>query len=179
MPKKAKTVENLDKHLTKAEMASRTAAEASVTPQRSFVTLKAPDYVRNDARAKRYWRNILVRIRTGEVELLDDLDTEVLGVYVSMLSRRDQLQHTLSDVTSEYKTHKAEAAASGNTANAYEEAENFAARVAGLDQKLQGLERGILSYADKLGLTPSGRAHLARKRAAAEIDDADIDLFGG
>ena len=46
--------------------------------------------------------------------------------------------------------------------------------------KLQGQERSILQYADKLGLTPTGRVHLARKRAAqanGEVGDDD-DLFG-
>ena len=46
--------------------------------------------------------------------------------------------------------------------------------------KLQSLERNILQYAEKLGLTPSGRVRLAQKRAeaaAAEVDP-DGDLYG-
>lgn len=46
--------------------------------------------------------------------------------------------------------------------------------------KLQGQERSILQYADKLGLTPSGRMHLARKKAAQFAGEGgeDDDLFG-
>nr|DAH46644.1 MAG TPA: terminase small subunit [Caudoviricetes sp.] len=44
--------------------------------------------------------------------------------------------------------------------------------------KLQKLEKSILSYAKDLGLTPAGRAQLARKRAAAVEVDPDADLYG-
>jgi len=47
--------------------------------------------------------------------------------------------------------------------------------------KMQSLERNILQYAEKLGLTPSGRVRLAQKRAqaaAAAQADPDGDLFG-
>jgi len=45
--------------------------------------------------------------------------------------------------------------------------------------KMQSLERNILQYAEKLGLTPSGRIRLAQKRAEqAAVKDPDSDLFG-
>ena len=47
--------------------------------------------------------------------------------------------------------------------------------------KMQSLERNILQYAEKLGLTPSGRVRLAQKRAQAAAEaraDPDGDLFG-
>ena len=52
-----------------------------------------------------------------------------------------------------------------------------AAKLDALTGKLQALERNILQYAEKLGLTPSGRVRLAQKRAAAASEQAD-DLFG-
>ena len=52
-------------------------------------------------------------------------------------------------------------------------------RLDGLIGKLQGHEKTLLSYADKLGMTPEARARLARKRAAQETArDPDDDLFG-
>ena len=48
-----------------------------------------------------------------------------------------------------------------------------------LTGKLQALERNLLQYADKLGLTPAGRVRLAQKRAQAAADpQPDDDLFG-
>lgn len=48
-----------------------------------------------------------------------------------------------------------------------------------LNGKLQSLERTLLQYAEKLGLTPSGRVRLAQKRAqAASEPEPDRDLFG-
>ena len=53
-------------------------------------------------------------------------------------------------------------------------------RLDAVSAKMQSLERNILQYAEKLGLTPSGRVRLAQKRAAAaaESRDPDGDLFG-
>lgn len=48
-----------------------------------------------------------------------------------------------------------------------------------LTGKLQALERNILQYADKLGLTPAGRVRFAQKRAQAAAAEPDDDLFGG
>ena len=47
-----------------------------------------------------------------------------------------------------------------------------------LTGKLQALERNVLQYADKLGLTPSGRVRLAQQRAKAAETETDDDLFG-
>ena len=48
-----------------------------------------------------------------------------------------------------------------------------------LTGKLQALERNLLQYAEKLGLTPSGRVRLAQKRAQAAAEpEPDGDLFG-
>lgn len=48
--------------------------------------------------------------------------------------------------------------------------------------KMTTLEKTILQYADKLGLTPSGRVRLAQRRAAAAAAaaamDPDGDLYG-
>lgn len=56
-----------------------------------------------------------------------------------------------------------------------------AAKLDAVSGKMQSLERNILQYAEKLGLTPSGRVRLAQKRAQAAADaaaDPDGDLYG-
>ena len=164
MPKPPKTLENMTKHLTGEEAAARAEAEAALLPDRPHLRLKPPPYVREDKAAARYWRGILKRMEG--LSLLDSLDAEILGVYCAMLARRDRAQAVFASLL--------EAAAEG----ANQEAQ---ARLEGLFNKLQGQERVILSYADKLGLTPAGRLHLARKRAAqaaGEGGDDDSGLFG-
>ena len=47
----------------------------------------------------------------------------------------------------------------------------------GLSDSLQSIEREILSYASKLGLTPESRARLAKRIAEQDEDDPDGDLF--
>ena len=52
------------------------------------------------------------------------------------------------------------------------------AKLDAVSGKMQSLERNILQYAEKLGLTPSGRVRLAQKRAQAAADArADSDVI--
>lgn len=168
MPKPVKTLENMAKHMTKAEQSIRADAETATLPNRPSVKLKPPAYVRADKTAAKYWREILKRMEG--ISLLDDLDTEILGVYCAMLSRRDTTQALFAAVLDQSEAQELD----GETRVA------VLGKLDGLMAKLQGQERSILQYADKLGLTPSGRVHLARKRAAkaaGEAEEAD-DLFG-
>lgn len=168
MPKAPKTLDNMSKKLTKAERAAREEAEAAVLPERISVKLRPPAYVRDDKTAAKYWRGILKRMEG--ISLLDDLDTEILGVYCSMLSRRDSTQALFADLLKQSDADDLDA--DGKVA--------ILGKMDSLMVKLQGQERSILQYADKLGLTPSGRVHLARKRAAKATGDVgeDDDLFG-
>ena len=62
-----------------------------------------------------------------------------------------------------------------------EAVEEAAAKLDAASGKMQSLERNILQYAEKLGLTPSGRVRLAQKRAQAAAEartDPDSDLYG-
>lgn len=168
MAKQAKTLDSMSKNLTNAERQARADAEAEIMPERSVVKLTPPAYVRNDKVAAKYWRAILKRMEG--ISLLDDLDTEILAVYCSMLSRRDATQamyaKLLADAEVAELDSEAIVAALG--------------KMDGILQKLQGQERSILQYADKLGLTPAGRVSLARKRAAKVAADGgeNDDLFG-
>lgn len=167
MPSQAKTLDNMDKHLTEAERAARAAAEEEVMPQREKTELKVPTVVNQDARAKKYWDSILKRM--DGLAILDDLDSEMLAGYVLMLSRRDRLAKINQELMAQAKAKK--------DLEAMLEAVD---KLDSLTGKLQALERNLMNYAEKLGLAPSGRVRLAQKRAraAAEETDPDADLFG-
>lgn len=168
MPKPAKALDNMTKHLTKKEQRIRAEAEDSVMPNRPGVSLKPPAYVREDKGAAKYWRGILKRMEG--ISLLDDLDTEILAVYCSLLARRDATQALLDDLMEASSSEKLRG----------EDKMTILGRMDSLMVKLQGQERSILQYADKLGLTPSGRVQLARKRASTVAGGAadDNDLYG-
>lgn len=140
MPANVKSLENQEKHLTKAEMEARQAAEEAYLPKRK-ARLKMPAAVKEDKAAAVYWRSILKRMEgTG---ILDDLDAEILGIHCLALSRRDRMDPE------------------GNM------------------KSLLALEKQLLSYADKLGLTPESRIRLARKQAAKDAESGVTDdLFG-
>jgi len=127
-------------------------------PRRQKVKLRKPKFVSRDATANHYWNKVL-RDLEG-IDLLDNLDSETFAGYCNMLARRDAL----------IALEQGEGADGGD-------------EVGACDTKLlQTLNKDILAYADKLGLTPSGRVRLAQKRSAAIADDLERteerDLFG-
>lgn len=152
MAARAKVLESMTKHMTAAEAAARESAESELLTGVELSPDAPPALLRGDSAARKYWAAILGRM--DNVLLLDSLDTEVMAIYCTQLSRRDRLQ----------KRSKAKDLEPRDAA--------------ALAAELQKLEKSILSYAKDLGLTPAGRAQLARKRAAAVEVDPDADLFG-
>lgn len=197
MPTAAKPTENMTKHLTREEREAREEAEAGVLPDRGReAKLKKPAIVSSNKRANAYWNQTLKQME-GLV-LLDDLDSTVLAGYCSMLARRDQttllvnqlmkrlgVQDAVEAGAKRRKSDAAltdqewEASAKGAPAMTPDELVEAVSKLDTLTGKLQTLERNILQYADKLGLTPAGRVRLAQRRAqAAAEQDPDSDLFG-
>ena len=167
MPKAAKNSANMTKHLTHEELEIRRQAEDDILPRRARPKLKKPGFVSKDKQANAYWNQILKRMEG--LALLDDLDSEMLAGYCSMLSRRDETILLVSQLTermcvADMKPDETLAAMS---------------KLNGIHGSLRTLDRTLLQYAEKLGLTPSGRVRLAQKRAQAATDqDPDSDLFG-
>lgn len=167
MPTPAKRTENMTKHLTNAEKEAREEASSGVQPVRDVIKLKPPGLMKKNAAASRYWKAVLKRMEG--IDILDDLDSDALGIYCMMLARYEQLT----------ATRLALAAQDVDEMNA-KELVDFAAALNGLESKQQALERNLLAFAEKLGLTPSGRARLAARRAEGELEnDPNADLFGG
>ncbi len=198
MPTPVKAVENMEKHMTQEELDARKAAEAATIPDRSGVLkLRKPAFVAGNKTANKYWNGIMKSME-GLV-LLDDLDSEMLAGYCSMLARRDEyivLSHQLMrslgvSAAIDVKSKKAkkpedrtdaefEQSACGDAQLTPDQILEAVSKLDSLTGKLQAMERNLLTYADKLGLTPSGRVRLAQKRAesAAAALEPDGDLFG-
>lgn len=164
MPTPVSRIENMTRHMTNEERAARLAAEQSI--QRQEVTLTCPPFV-SDAAAKKFWAQTIARMEG--IELLDDLDSEVLGLYCVQLSRRNELERLRKSAVRAYR--KAEKEGDAHAPEYLDQADHLAGKVA-------ALERQILQYADKLGLTPAGRLRMARRRAENQAIDPDEDLFG-
>ncbi len=196
MPSAAKPTENMSKHLTKKEREVRKRAEKGVLPDRGRdAELKKPAIVRSNKRANAYWNQLLKQM--DGLALLDDLDATVFGGYCSMLARRDQTTlligqlmnrlGVLGSVEDGARRRKKDTAlsdqewedsAKSKSVMTPDELVEAAGKLDALTGKLQSLERNILQYAEKLGLTPSGRVRLAQKRAQTAAEDPDRDLFG-
>lgn len=169
MPTPAKALDNMSKNLTDEERRLREQAEAGVMPDRGRESkLEKPAIMTKNPAAGRYWRKVLERM--DGLVILDDLDSDALGVYCVMMARYETQCRLLAQAAKALKS------AEDNP----EAVEAAAARLDSVSGKMQSLERNILQYAEKLGLTPSGRVRLAQKRAvaAAENKDPDGDLFG-
>lgn len=196
MPAPAKPTENMTKHLTQTEREAREQAEADVLPDRGREPrLKKPAIVSTNKRANAYWNQTLKQM--AGLVLLDDLDSTVLAGYCSMLARRDQTTLLINQLMNRLGVQDAvetgakrrksdaalsdqewEASAKGTPAMTADELIEAVTKLDALTGKLQSLERNVLQYADKLGLTPSGRVRLAQRRAAASGDEQADDLFG-
>jgi len=168
MPTPSRTLENMSKNLTKAEIEARSAAEQEVLPDRGReAKLSKPKFIKNNKTASKYWRDIIKRMEG--LAILDDLDSEMLAGYCSMLARRDQwisISNQLMETLAEKDVDP-------------DKILEVVSKLDTITAKLQTLERNLLSYADKLGLTPTGRVRLAQKRAeTAMAADPDGDLFG-
>lgn len=165
----AKKLENMTKNLTQAEIDARAMAEKGTLPDRGReAKLARPKFIRSSKAAAKYWREILRRM--DGLAILDDLDSEMLAGYCSMLARRDQWISLSNQLMANL--------AGQNDADP-EALLEVVSKLDSVTAKLQTLERNLLTYADKLGLTPSGRVRLAQKRAAeAAAADPDSDLYG-
>ena len=170
MPTPPKALDTMSKNLTEEERQLREQAEEGVLPDRGRESrMERPAIMTRNAAAGRYWRKVLERME-GLV-ILDDLDSDTLGVYSVMMARYETQCKLFSLAARQLKEAK-------DDPEAVAEAVSKLVTVSG---KMQSLERNILQYAEKLGLTPSGRVRLAQKRAQAAAEaraDPDGDLFG-
>ena len=170
MPTAPKALENIEKNLTNQERQLRAEAEAACIPDRGgHVKLKPPPIMTGISGASGFWMRTLERMQG--LAILDDLDSDTLGVYCVMMARYKQQCSLLNQAGKALK-------AAGSDPEAVADA---VAQIDAVSAKMTTLEKNILQYADKLGLTPSGRVRLAQKRAAAaaaEQADPDAYLYG-
>ena len=157
MPTPVKTLDNMSKHLTKAEIAEREAAESQQLPSRA---LKKPKLILQDKAALKYWNRIIADMK--DLDIIDVLDTDALSIYCAKVARRDDLQARYLSWRDRY-----DADPDNGTLQT----------MIKLSDSLQSIEREILAYASKLGLTPESRARLAKRIAEQEEEDPDGDLF--
>jgi P27 family predicted phage terminase small subunit len=140
------------KHWTAAEVESRAeAAQQARRPKQ--VRLKPPAWMSEDA--LKVWKDIVRKLKG--IELLDNLDSELLAIYCDAIVNYRICSTRLS---------------------APLEPDQPRVPMDDLVKAMQAWARIVTTYADKLGLTPGGRARLA-KRKAEKIVDAFADTFGG
>ena len=170
MPTPVKALDNMSKNLTEEERQLRQEAEEGVIPDRGRESrMEKPAIMTKNSAAGRYWKKVLERM--DGLVILDDLDSDALGVYCVMMARYETQCKILSLAAKQLKDAKDDPEAVADAA----------AKLDAVSGKMQSLERNILQYAEKLGLTPSGRVRLAQKRAQAAAEqraDPDGDLFG-
>lgn len=134
------------KHWTASQVQARQEADAEVT-RKTKVRLKPPAWLTTDALL--IWKRILKQTRG--MQLLDNLDENMLAVYCDTMIKYQELSKPRLD-----EQGKPQFLSEGGV------------------KALQAYARLLSVYADKLGLTPAGRARLAKKEA-----DEKLDAFGG
>lgn len=148
-PKKAG---NIQGHLSAEELEERARKENAL--RRENVEIRMPESLSNDIIGQQIWAQTLNDADTFGI--FDNLDSETLGSYCSIVSRITSLRK------------KYISALNGHRKNA---------DVLELSKELRLLEASQLNYAGKLGLTPESRVRLAQKLVPPETDPDD-DLYG-
>lgn len=145
------------KHWTKAQVESRAAANEQATRQKR-VTMRPPDWLKENEPAMKVWDSIIRKLKG--IELLDNLDTELLAIYCDSLVQYRHLTWVWS--------HPGKIQDDGEKPQPMDD----------LLKAVQAQARIVKMYAEMLGLTPGGRARLAKKKAE-KVDDPFADSFGG
>jgi P27 family predicted phage terminase small subunit len=144
MPTPPKTFENMKKHLTNAERDARQKAEGELKRAKR-PQLRCPKWLDQDARE--IFEATKKRLRG--LQLLDNADVELLGIYCDAVAKYRMASEMLARVN-----------------------EN-GILVADKDEinAAQSWARLVAAYAEKLGLTPTARARLAKRKAEREPAD--------
>lgn len=143
------------KHWTQSEVESRQAA-GELAKRQKRVTLKPPVWLTESPAALLVWKDLVKKLKG--IELLDNLDTHLLAVYCDAIVQYRECSRRMS--------------------HPQPNADGELAPIDDLVKATQGWARIITTYAEKLGLTPGGRARLA-KRKADRIIDPFAESFGG
>ena len=86
MPTPVKALDNMSKNLTEEERQLRQEAEEGVIPDRGRESrMEKPAIMTKNSAAGRYWKKVLERM--DGLVILDDLDSDALGVYCVMMAR--------------------------------------------------------------------------------------------
>ncbi len=141
------------KHWTKEEIEARQQADARVR-RKSRATLKPPRWLKDEG--LKVWKDIRKKLRG--IELLDNVDSELLAIYCDAIVK---YRNSTEMLDKKMVNNKGE--------EVFQEDEIKAC---------QAWARIVSMYAEKLGLTPGGRARLAKKAAEPPKDDFG-DKFGG
>jgi P27 family predicted phage terminase small subunit len=155
MPTPVKRSGNIRKHLTNAEKAARNRAEGALSRQ-GRVSLRVPKWL--DAEARAIFMETKRRLKG--LELLDNADAELLGIYCDAVAKYRAASRLVTKVDKDGKPIEDSQAADKDT-------------IAGC----QSWARLVAGYAEKLGLTPNARARLAKKKAEADpVDELEMML---
>ena len=151
MPTPLKTSENIRKHLTKAERAARQRAEAEIG-RKGRTNIRCPSWL--DDESKKIFAETKRRLKG--LDLLDSADAELLGIYCDAVFKYRSASRLVSRLDDEGLPMATK--------------DDLAA--------CQAWARLIVAYAEKLGITKTARARLAKRKAEPKPSEFDQLLDG-
>jgi P27 family predicted phage terminase small subunit len=161
MPTPPKTLENIKKHLTNSEREARQVAEDELQ-RKKRPQIRCPKWLDQDARE--IFEGTKKRLKG--LQLLDSADAELLAIY--------------SDAVAKYRTISKllDHAKDAGSMTTDEDAKDAGSMTTDEDVKnCQSWARLVAAYAEKLGLTPTARARLAKRKAEKQAPDELEELL--
>lgn len=139
------------KHWTKKEVEARKISAEKIKPKKR--RLKIPEWLNDEA--KKVWKKTIKDMQ--EFEILESVDENMLAAYCDAITKY------------KYFTNKAEN-------EKVQISENGKEDVSAYVKGAQSYMRLIMQYSDKLGLSPNGRARLAKKIAEKELNEVEKEF---
>lgn len=184
MPTPPKKLESQSKHLTLAERSRREAAEMAYR-RASSVRIIPPREVLDDPVANDCWKR--TRAAARGIDLLDNIDADALATYCLLYSRLQKLRRRYDALSEKYDALTEAGDEPDADENDGEDGDKeskgelsamLESRMSYLMMRIEATERNMLSYMEKLGLTPASRARLAAKKQQKEPEEENADLYG-
>ena len=169
------------RHDTKADRAARTAAESAMAPK-TQLSSKPPERLRGHVTAQSVWKRIVALYQELDGEIATAFDADLLTKYCLLQEEVIELEKLRAEMMTDYKDqHKAAKKIKPNPETLkdwlamWTVVNALGQKFQGLDARLDGKRKLMLSIEQSLYLTPRSRAGVTPPTKPPEDAPSEMD----